>query len=127
MSNLELSQNRAQSVVDYLITKGIASDRLKARGYGPDVPRVVDAKIAQQYSFLQQGDTLTKEYIEKLPNDQNREIAHQLNRRTEFRVLSSDYIPKEQRKGEKGDYNAEEQLLIRGLEELQQGKKKINK
>jgi len=127
MSNLELSQNRAQSVVDYLISKGIASDRLKARGYGPDVPRVVDDKISGQYSFLQVGDTLSKEYIEKLPNDQDREIAHQLNRRTEFRVLSSDYIPKEQRKGEKGDYNAEEQLLIRGLEELQQGKKKINK
>jgi peptidoglycan-associated lipoprotein len=127
MSNLELSQNRAQSVVDYLISKGIPGDRLKARGYGPDVPRVVDEKIAKQYTFVQVGDSLTKEYIEKLPNEQDREIAHQLNRRTEFKVLSSDYIPKDQRKGEKGDYSAEEQLLIRGLEELQQGKKKINK
>jgi len=121
MSNLELSQNRAQSVVDYLISKGIPGDRLKARGYGPDVPRVVDAKIAEQYSFLQLGDTLSKTYIDSLPNDQNKEIAHQLNRRTEFSVMSSDYVPKELRTG---DYDAQQQILLRGLEELQQGQKK---
>ncbi|OFY54775.1 MAG: hypothetical protein A2X22_10315 [Bacteroidetes bacterium GWF2_49_14] len=124
MSNLELSQNRAQSVVDYLISKGIEKDRLKARGYGPDVPRIADDKIASQNSFIQVGDTLSKEYIEKLPVEQNREIAHQLNRRTEFRVLSNDYVPMEQRKG---DYDAEKQLLMRGMEELQQGKTKIRK
>ena len=32
--NLELSQKRAQSAVDYLINKGIKADRLIARGYG---------------------------------------------------------------------------------------------
>lgn len=121
MSNLELSQNRAQSVVDYLISKGIASDRLKARGYGPDVPRVVDAKIVEQYNFLTLGDTLSKPFIDKLPNDQLREIAHQLNRRTEFKVMSTDYVPTDQRTG---DYDAKQQLLIRGMEELQQGQRK---
>lgn len=121
MSNLVLSQNRAQSVVDYLISKGIVSDRLNARGYGPDQPRVVDEKIASQYDFLKAGDTLTKIYIEKLPNDQNREIAHQLNRRTEFRVLRNDYVPG----GKPGsEIDAQQQILIRGMEELQQGKKK---
>jgi len=36
--NLELSQKRAQSVVDYLINKGIDSMRLIAKGYGRNDP-----------------------------------------------------------------------------------------
>jgi hypothetical protein len=82
---------------------------------------VVDDKIVAQYAFLQLGDTLSKTYIDLLPNDQDKEIAHQLNRRTEFRVMSTDYVPKELRTG---DYDAQQQILIRGLEELQQGQKK---
>ena len=39
--NLELSQKRAQSVVNYLIEKGIASDRLKAKGYA-DLKPIAD-------------------------------------------------------------------------------------
>ncbi|MFO7617549.1 MAG: OmpA family protein [Bacteroidales bacterium] len=120
MTNLELSQNRAQSVVDYLISKGIETDRLTARGYGPDVPRVVDEKIAEQYPFLALGDTLAKEFIDKLANEQSREIAHQLNRRTEFRVVRTDYVPRDQKPG---DFDAKQQILLRGLEELQQGQR----
>ena len=118
MTNLELSQLRAQSVVDFLISKGIQADRLVARGYGPEVPRVVDERIKAQYDFLQVMDTLTRDYIDKLRNDQIREVAHQLNRRTEFRVLRTDYIPKELK--EKG-IDVEQQLIDRGLEELQKG------
>jgi hypothetical protein len=33
-------------------------------------------------------------YIESLPTTSHREAAHQLNRRTEFRVLSRDYVPR---------------------------------
>ena len=124
MTNLELSQNRAQSVVDYLISKGIAADRLQARGYGPDQPRVVDEKIASQYNFLKVGDTLAKPYIDKLPNDQQKETAHQLNRRTEFRVLRNDYVPGGKPASER---DAQQQIINRSLEELQQGKKKIDK
>jgi len=91
--NLELSQRRAQSVVDYLISKGIAADRLDAKGYGETVPKMVDQEIAREYPFLQIGQTLTEEFIEGLPEDQ-RESAHQVNRRTEFKVLSTDYIPR---------------------------------
>lgn len=36
--NLELSQRRAESVVNYLISKGINTDRLIAKGYGESVP-----------------------------------------------------------------------------------------
>ena len=85
---------------------------------------LTNAHVVNQNTFIQVGDTLSKEYIEKLPLEQNREIAHQLNRRTEFRVLSNNYVPVEQRKG---DYDAEKQLLMRGMEELQQGKGKFKK
>ncbi|MEG3158920.1 OmpA family protein [Sphingomonas sp. LB2R24] len=36
--NMALSQARAQSVVDYLVTRGVDSGRLTAKGYGPDRP-----------------------------------------------------------------------------------------
>lgn len=90
--NIELSQKRAQSVVDYLISKGIAADRLMAKGYGESQPKVVDEKILESYDFLEIGDVLTESFINQLPVEQQ-EQAHQINRRTEFRVLSTDYIP----------------------------------
>ena len=37
-ANLTLSDNRAQSVVSYLVKKGIANDRLTSKGYGESVP-----------------------------------------------------------------------------------------
>lgn len=91
--NQELSQKRAQSVVDYLISKGIAVDRLQARGYGESQPKVVDEKVIAQYDFLELGDVLTESFINQLASPELQEKAHQVNRRTEFRVLSTDYIP----------------------------------
>ncbi|NJO68180.1 MAG: OmpA family protein [Bacteroidetes bacterium] len=85
------SQRRAQSVVNYLISKGVTSDRLTAKGYGESDPKTVDTKLAQQYPFLKDGTVLTEEYISKLPDSDLQEIAHQINRRTEFRVLRTDY------------------------------------
>ena len=118
MTNLELSQRRAQSVVDYLMSKGIEGDRLKARGYGPKVPRVMDEKMAGDYDFAEAGDTLSKVFIEALPDINTQEIAHQLNRRTEFRVLSTDYIPRNKR--EKG-IDLDQQILEMGMGELNRG------
>jgi len=89
--NIELSQKRAQSVVDYLINKGIAADRLSARGYGESNPKIVDEEIASEYDFLREGFILNEQFISSLPNEEQKEIAHQINRRTEFRVLSTDY------------------------------------
>lgn len=88
--NSELSQKRAQSVVDYLISKNITPARLVAKGYGETWPKQVTREIARQYDWLKRGDELTEEFILKLPPDQQ-EIAKALNRRTEFRVLSNDF------------------------------------
>jgi len=89
--NQLLSQRRAQSVVDYLIEKGIAPDRLTAKGYGKGAPKVVDEQMAAQHSFLRNGVTLTETYINSLSTRDDQEIAHQFNRRSEFRVLRTDY------------------------------------
>lgn len=92
--NMELSQKRAQAVVDYLIDKGIDPGRLSARGYGESSPKVVDEEIASAYDFLREGYILNEQFINSLPNDEQKEIAHQINRRTEFRVLSTEYEAK---------------------------------
>jgi peptidoglycan-associated lipoprotein len=89
--NQDLSQKRAQSVVQYLIEKGVEPVRLLPRGYGESSPKVVDATIASQSTFLKIGTTLTEQYINTLANEEQKEIAHQINRRTEFRVLRTDY------------------------------------
>ncbi|MFC2115112.1 OmpA family protein [Bacteroidota bacterium] len=90
--NLDLSQKRAQSVVDYLIERGIETARLTARGYGESQPKAVTKRISESYSFLSEGTELTETFINTLPATQQEE-AHQLNRRTEFRVLRTDYKP----------------------------------
>lgn len=73
--NMDLSQRRAQSCVDYLISKGIPSERMVARGYGESRVRITDKQIAQ------------------MKTEEEKEAAHQKNRRTTFAVLSFDYIP----------------------------------
>ena len=89
--NIDLSQKRAQSVVDYLIKKGIKADRLSAKGYGESRPKVVDEKLAKEHTFIKEEDIINESYINKLQNNQQKEIAHQINRRTEFQVLRTDY------------------------------------
>ncbi len=89
--NLDLSQKRAQSVVTYLIEKGIEPERLQPRGYGESGPKVVDQVTGSQYPFLKTGTTLTETFINSLATEEQKEIAHQINRRTEFRVLRTDY------------------------------------
>jgi peptidoglycan-associated lipoprotein len=89
--NLDLSQKRAQIVVQYLIDKGIDPQRLSAKGYGKSTPKMVDAAINTQNPFLKTGTILSETYINSLANDEQREIAHQINRRTEFKVLRTDY------------------------------------
>lgn len=68
--NNKLSEERAQSCVDYLIRKGIARDRLIAKGYGKTQLIISDAQIA------------------KLKLEEDKEEAHQQNRRTEFKIIA---------------------------------------
>ncbi|MBO4333901.1 MAG: OmpA family protein [Paludibacteraceae bacterium] len=88
--NLRLSGERAESVVNYLIKKGIEAERLTAKGYGKSTPVVVDAKLAKQYSFLHDGQVLDDGSLDQM-NAEQQEIANQINRRTEFRVLKTTY------------------------------------
>jgi len=37
-TNMDLSRRRAQSVADYLGSRGVMRERLSARGYGPNMP-----------------------------------------------------------------------------------------
>lgn len=88
--NERLAQRRAQSVVDYLIAGGIAKERLEAKGYGESVPKVINKKMAKSFDFLKEGDVLTEEFILTLTPEQQ-EMADQINRRTEFKVLRTNY------------------------------------
>lgn len=88
--NIGLAQRRAQSVVDYLIAHGIASDRLTPKGYGKEKPKVVRKKLAAQYNWLKEGDVLSEDFIKNLDKEKQA-ICDQLNRRTEFIVLRTTY------------------------------------
>ncbi len=81
--NIKLSQARAQSCVDFLISKGIDSKRLVAEGRGEkdpfEIPENFDSSFAP-------GTTLTEEFVLALGKDQEEE-ARQYNRRTDFKVL----------------------------------------
>ena len=72
--NDTLSQNRAQSCVDYLISRGINPARMKAKGYGA-------------HQLLIKDDV-----IYKMKTKEEQEAAHQKNRRTVFSVLSRDFV-----------------------------------
>lgn len=89
--NMKLSEARAASVVEYLVSKGINPDRLTSRGMGESNPVKVTKKIANKYPFLKEGDVLTEEFINNLTTNQDKEICHQLNRRSEFAVTRTDF------------------------------------
>jgi len=75
--NNRLSQGRAESVVKYLASRGIPIERMVPKGYGESNLLISD------------------EEINKLATEEEREAAHQLNRRTEFSILRDDYVPQE--------------------------------
>lgn len=91
--NDTLSFRRARAVVDYLMDQGIESARLEAVGYGKRRPRVVDRDIVRDGFLFEAGTVLTEEFIASLPDEEHQDVAHQLNRRTEFRVIREDYEP----------------------------------
>jgi outer membrane protein OmpA-like peptidoglycan-associated protein len=78
--NQRLSQRRAESAVQYLITKGISDERIVAKGYGESKP------IARNTN----------------PDGSDNSAGRDKNRRTEFKILEVGVIPKtiEQEEGE---------------------------
>ena len=88
--NKLLAQRRAESVVNYLVDKGIARDRLSPVGYGKEKPKTIKKKLTEKLTWLKEGDVLTEEFIKKL-DPEKQEICNQLNRRTEFIVLRTTY------------------------------------
>lgn len=88
--NNKLSEERAKSVVNYLIENGVDSARLQYHGYGKTVPKVVTKRIARLYPQFNEGDTLHEEFVMALSKE-DRAAADQINRRTEFQVLTTNY------------------------------------
>lgn len=89
--NEKLSQARAESAVEYLVSQGIDKERMTPVGYGESKPKVVNKKLTEKYTFLKEGDVLTEEFINELKSEEQQEICNQLNRRTEFQVLRTTY------------------------------------
>lgn len=88
--NKTLSQQRAESVVNYLLEHGIAQERVTPIGYGKEMPKTIRKKLTEKLPWLKEGDVLNDEFIGK-QDDEKKEICHQLNRRTEFFVLRTTY------------------------------------
>lgn len=89
--NMKLSDKRAKACYDYLIKKGVAADRLQAEGKGESDPKEIGKDYADFPPF-KEGDKLTEAFITKLGKE-DFEKANQYNRRTEFKVLRTDYVP----------------------------------
>lgn len=89
--NYDLSQKRAQAVVNYFIEKGVEPQRLKAKGYAQTQPKVVDDALSAANPFLPVGVTLNADFVNSLAEEEQKEAVYQINRRTEFRVLRDDF------------------------------------
>ncbi len=90
--NLDLSRRRAQSCVDYLVSKGISKERLVAKGYGETQPNYL--KSEKKQPLLDSSGNriiLTEDYINKQQSKDIQEEYHQRNRRTAFMVVGEGF------------------------------------
>ena len=85
--NENLSQRRAESARRWLVRKGIPRARIEAKGYGENEPQTISEKHAAKFDFFKVGDVLTEAYINGLANEEQKEAAHDLNRRTGFKIV----------------------------------------
>ena len=88
-ANMKLSQERTESVVEYLVGKGIAAQRLEAKGFGETQPLV--------------------------ENDSSENKAK--NRRVEFKILAEDAPKRTKRKLKGKAKKADEAKANEGSEE----------
>ena len=113
-ANRELAQKRAQSVVDYLIERGIDPERVTAKGYGEDVPRILQQDMTRDGFTFPKGTELNDDYINALSVRTRQEAAHQMNRRIEFIITSARYQSK-------GGHPRERQVVSINIDELRRG------
>lgn len=85
--NERLSQRRAESARNWLIDKGIAGERIVAKGYGENVPQTISARMSAAKDLFEVGTVLTPGFIDSLDTEEMRELAHDFNRRTEFKII----------------------------------------
>lgn len=71
----KLSIQRAQAVYDYILVEGIESDRLIPKSYG------------------RTGLRFTEKEMNKLKTSQEKEEMDKRNRRVDFRVIRTDFVP----------------------------------
>lgn len=90
-SNQKLSRGRANSVVKYLIEKGIPAERLTYKGFGETSPSTLtNDETLPDGKIVPKGSVLTETFINTYKsNKDNFEYLHQLNRRTTFQVTSA--------------------------------------
>jgi len=86
-NNLKLSDRRAKSSAAYIKERITKPERIYGRGYGETKFKKVDKTLHAQYNFLPIGQVLDNAFIDSLPTKEKKEIAHQINRRTEFIIL----------------------------------------
>ena len=86
--NLVLSQKRADACVSYLIEQGVDATRLEAVGMGESEPLTLQG----DRSGFAKGDVLSQEFIESIRSKRRRNLAHQMNRRTDFKELELDPV-----------------------------------
>jgi peptidoglycan-associated lipoprotein len=93
--NDTLSLRRAKSCVDYLVSKGIAPDRITPKGYGERKPLTLETEVTTPGGkVIPKGTVLNEAYISKFKSrKEDYEFLLQLDRRTEFKVLRKDYVP----------------------------------
>jgi outer membrane protein OmpA-like peptidoglycan-associated protein len=68
--NLKLSAERARAVLEFLLTKGIDPKRMDSKGYGESKPVYSDSLISS------------------MKTEDEKEKSHQMNRRTEYRIIN---------------------------------------
>ena len=78
-----LSQKRAESVVSHMVENGIDPKRLIAKGYGERIPYVMKSDTLA----IKKNDILTHSYIEAIKDPKLKDLAYQLDRRTEFKIV----------------------------------------
>lgn len=91
--SIKLSQKRAQALVDYLVLKGIAREKLIAVGFQEVEPLAFIATITICEREFLKGQKLTHEEILKASAGSKtcQECLHQLNRRVTIKIISRDY------------------------------------